>query len=667
MKSHLVVLSLAVAWWGVVGALPAEEGPTIERRLPPAGIEVSEVERDRLVSAVEALGRRLEEARSKLGDERRASLLVDVEIYHKAVDYALRHGEFYKPAEPQKAHELLQTANARLDELLGGRSPWAEQRGLVVRGFRSQLDGSVQPYGLVIPAALDLKSRVPLYVWLHGRGDTTTDLNFIAARQSSAGNLVADGAIVLHPFGRYCNGWKSAGEIDVLEAIDAVARHYPIDRERIVLAGFSMGGAGAWHLGAHYTERWCAVHAGAGFAETARYQRLAPDRYPPWYEQTLWRLYDVPNYVRNLFNVPVVAYSGEEDKQIQAAEVMEEAFQEHGRGLTHLIGPGMGHKYHPDVLAEIRERLAGYAQRGRDRYPSEITFQTRTLRYNKYHWLEVLALDEHWEDTRVDARVTSEPRQLILATSNVAALRITRPWREGPDLDQGVRIEIDGQRLQAAAKRGEGLVLVKREGRWAVAERFPDDSGLRKLHGLQGPIDDAFLGPVLLVLPSGRAAHEAVARWVDFESRHAIDRWRMLMRGDVRVKLDREVSDGDIERYNVVLWGDPRSNGLLGRIAGRLPITWSEQSIVVGQQTFDAGGHVLSAVYPNPLNPRKYVVLNSGLTFREAHDGTNSLQNPKLPDWAVIDLGQPPDGTQSGRIAAADFFDERWQLRPERK
>jgi hypothetical protein len=50
------------------------------------------------------------------------------------------------------------------------------------------------------------------------------------------------------------------------------------------------------------------------------------------------------------------------------------------------------------------------------------------------------------------------------------------------------------------------------------------------------------------------------------------------------------------------------------------------------------------------------------MTFREAHDSTNSQQIPKLTDWAVIDLSQPPDNRQPGRIAAAGFFDELWQI-----
>src|SRR5262249_23836968 len=136
-----------------------------------------------------------------------------------------------------------------------------------------------------------------------------------------------------------CLGFKSAGESDIFEAIAHAKTQYKIDPDRIVLIGFSMGGAGAWHLGAHYADRWVAVSPGAGFAETAQYNKIKPEDKTPWYEQELWGCYDVPDYARNLFNVPVFAYSGEKDKQIQAARMMEAAFEAHGRKLRHLIGP----------------------------------------------------------------------------------------------------------------------------------------------------------------------------------------------------------------------------------------------------------------------------------------------------------------------------------------
>ena len=55
-------------------------------------------------------------------------------------------------------------------------------------------------------------------------------------------------------------------------------------------------------------------------------------------------------------------------------------------------------------------------------------------------------------------------------------------------------------------------------------------------------------------------------------------------------------------------------------------------------------------------------MLNSGFTFREGSNTTNSQQTPKLPDWAVIDINTPPGAKWPGLVVDAGFFDERWQL-----
>ena len=69
-------------------------------------------------------------------------------------------------------------------------------------------------------------------------------------------------------------------------------------------------------------------------------------------------------------------------------------------------------------------------------------------------------------------------------------------------------------------------------------------------------------------------------------------------------------------------------------------------------------------IYPNPLNPSRYVVLNSGFTYREYDYLNNARQTPKLPDYAVIDVSSRDD-TIPGKVAAAGFFDEDWQLQPD--
>ncbi len=653
----LAVFPLIAGLASTVEAL--EKIPPIARRLPPPGIEVSP---DKLAAVQKALDAFTNALKASQQDGNPPP--ADVAIYHKAIDLALRNGEFYSPRDLQRAGELIQQGMKRLEQVNAGQQPWKRRRGLVVRGYRSKLDNSAQPFGLEIPKDYDFSKPAPLYVWLHGRGDKTTDLSFIYQRQTSAGRIAPANAMVLHPFGRYCNAFKFAGEVDVFEAIDAVKRDYKIDPDRIVLWGFSMGGAGAWHLGAHYPDRWVAVSPGAGFAETRRYQNIQPKDYPPKYEQTLWNLFDVPSYVRNLFNVPVVAYSGEIDKQKQAALVMEEAFAENGQKLTHLIGPGMGHKYHPDTLKQITRMIGDITAKGEDRFPQTVTLQTRTLRYNRCQWVEILGLNEHWRDSRVDAKVTG-PRSLNIATKNVSAFRLSSPWRNAPQFSGEYNVQIDGKPCVAATggAASKTITFVNQGQGWQAVRQYPSSKQLRKLPGLQGPIDDVLMAPFLVVTPTGKAANPQIEQWVQFEMRHFLDRWRDLFRGEARVKRDTDVTDDDVRNYHLVLWGDRQSNKLIGKMADSLPIRQDAKTVTVGEQSYPADRHVGVLIYPNPLNSSRYVVLNSGLTFREGHDRTNSLQNPKLPDWAVIDVSVAPNALQPGKVVDAGFFDEQWRLK----
>lgn len=631
----------------------AEPIPPIERVLPPKGIEVPAKEREDLAAALKA-------ASDRAVDIAMHPLAADVTIYMKAVDFALRHGEFYGDKDVSKAHDLLKQAEGRIDELKNRKHTWTDKSGLVVRGFNSAIDGSPQPYGLEIPDKLDATKPAPLYVWLHGRGDKQTDLHFIHERQSRSGQIAPAGAIVLHAFGRHCLGFKSAGEIDVLEAVEHAKANYKIDPRRIVLMGFSMGGAGAWHLGAHYADRWVAVSPGAGFAETARYQNLKPENYPAPYVQTLWGLYDVPDYVRNLFNLPVVAYSGELDKQKQAADVMAEAFASHGQKLLHVLGPGVEHKYEPNALRAVLAHLDIAVRAGREEVPQKVRLQTRTLRYNKLAWVEVLGLDEHWKDSRVDAEIVGKEKVKV-TTTNVSLLRLM------PFVEMGGTVfEIDGQGIEIPSPRRPlpAVTFVKSDKKWTL-ELPPKQVGLyRKIPGLQGPIDDAFIEPFLVVVPTGKSKHEAVQRWVEFELDHFLNRWRAVFRGEPRVKKDIDVTPEDIAAYHLIAWGNLESNKLLGdALRPVIDINQEFDRLMIGHASLPAKSHVPVLIHPNPLNPAKYLVVNSGPTFREAHDKTNSQQNPKLPDWAIIDLSQFPDANSPGKIAAAGFFDENWKVK----
>jgi hypothetical protein len=132
------------------------------------------------------------------------------------------------------------------------------------------------------------------------------------------------------------------------------------------------------------------------------------------------------------------------------------------------------------------------------------------------------------------------------------------------------------------------------------------------------------------------------------------------------VKRDSEVTEQDVASSNLVVWGDPAGNSYLRTVVDRLPIAWGPEAIKVGDRSFPAADHVLLMICPNPLDPSRYLVLNSGPTQREADYLNNARQTPKLPDWALIDATSTPDPTGPGRVVDADFFGEDWRPRPPR-
>ncbi len=691
-------LSLAILLIGCSLITPGGYAQEKYKSLPPRGIDVADEVIEELKQLAAALRRDLNAATASRSDADRWT--ADVEVFIRAAELAIDQGLFYKPKDPATVKEALLIARRRLEasssgggadtenesgvqqnsgldgrrgiELLSIGSKGEHASRLLAGGFVSRIDGSIQPYGLVIPADLNQSPEEPrrLDIWLHGRGDTTTEIPFLIDRLSKLGTYAPENTIVLHPFGRHCNAFKFAGETDVYEALEHVGSLFSIDPARISIRGFSMGGAGCWHLAAHDPGRWFAANPGAGFVDTIRYQGWdeKPMPYPiqEW-GRRLMHWYDVPPWVENLHNTNVIVYSGELDAQRQGAEIMLRAAKKHDVEMTHVIGAGMGHKIDEDSAETIEAQLAQWAGQADDGYRQTIRLVTYTLRYHSIDWLSVQGMQQHWQRADVTAELV-QPATIRLKSENVDRLRLDFSSRGWPLQSGQSRLEVDGQTFagpSVAANEPVVIELIQQDGQWYELEAGAESeaAGLRKRPGLQGPIDDALTGPFLFVLPSRPCRHGAVERFVERETQWARDAWQRIMRGNDRVVIDNELTAEQIASHHLVCFGDFTGNRYLASIASALPIAWQEDEIVVGKQRFDASSHALAMVFPNPQNPSRYVVINSGLTFREFSNTTNSRQIAMLPDWAVIDVTTPSDGIFPGPIVAADFFDEAWGVK----
>ena len=660
---------------------PEDNIPANVRPIPPVGIELDEPTTRRLLDAAAALAR--ETAAAQGADADRAQ----VGVFARAVRLAVEDRFLYSPKEVEQAERLLALGRERLAVLRGGASgarlvvpgdAAATGPRPAVGGFRSRIDGSIQPYGLVLPAGFDPADPRPrrLDVWLHGRGEKTSEVAFLTQRLGGTGEVTPPDTIVLHPYGRYSNAYKFAGETDVLEAIDHVRSLLPVDADRIVIRGFSMGGAGCWQFAVHHPGTWLAATPGAGFAETREFLRVfqGQEFTPTAAQARLLHWYDCPDWADNLRHLPTIAYSGEIDRQKQAADVMVAACTSRGFGIPHVIAPQTGHSIHPDSKAEIEAFLARAAERGRPAAPREIDFTTYTLRYPRHTWLTLTGLGAHWQPARVRAAVRS-PRAIEIDATNVTALEIDVPAGAGLVASgQPVTVTVQGGGADTAAidvaAAADGRLRAAFhtiDGTWRLAtDATTDAAGLRKRPGLQGPIDDAFMDAFVFVGPAASGSTTPPSptdAWAAAEFAHAKGEWRRHFRGDVVERTADSLTAADVATKHLVLFGTPESNPLIAQLLPRLPVRRDGADWAIGAVRAPAATSLPVLVYPNPLNPARYVVLNSGFTFREYAYLNNARQIPMLPDWALVSAVEGRDSQMPGRILAEGFFDERWQAK----
>ena len=638
------------------------------KQLPPPGVAIPEKDRAELTAGAAELGKEIAALKSAKLAGGMSALIPDVEIFHKAVDWALRYDEFYNVKEVATARDFLREGRARAAALREGKAPWTTATGLVVRGYRSKIDGSVQPFGVVVPAtwkgAADKTPRAT-WIWNHGRNETLSELAFIAGRMKSPSEFTPADTFVVHPYGRYCNATKFAGEVDVFEALDAARRAYPVDSARLVNAGFSMGGASAWHLGAHYAGMWAASHAGAGFAETAEYAGVFAEGKtpPPWWEVILYRWYDATICAANFDYHPMLAYHGSEDKQKQATEIMKRYAEKEGVKIEEFIAPGVGHKYEAKTKEQIAELIRVLVSPKTNQFPKKFRLTTYSPIFASFPQGSIMSLEKSWE--RADLTYEMKPDGVMdIRTKNITHFVFqTVFWAS---------THIDGQKVE---QPNWGCHYEKVEGQWRLVAGGGTAGG-RKGGGTEitGPIDHAFMDSFVFVKPTGVPLNPKLGEWTQCELAHATKQWRGIFRGDAPSKTDNEITETEIgvtnsshSGSNLILWGDPSSNAVLKRIADKLPVKWTKDGLEFGGVKYDAATHVPILIFPNPLNPRRYIVLNSGFTFsRAAASGTNALQTPKLPDWAIVDTTVPPDDKFPGKIVDAGFFDEQWKFTKDR-
>ncbi len=123
-------------------------------------------------------------------------------------------------------------------------------------------DAATVEYLLYLPKNYQEQDKLPLMLFLHGRGESNGPLSLVA--KWGPPRLVARGDelpyIIVSPQCPRADSWKSETQQKrLLELLDSVVESLKVDQQRIYLTGLSMGGYGSWRLAADHPDRFAAV------------------------------------------------------------------------------------------------------------------------------------------------------------------------------------------------------------------------------------------------------------------------------------------------------------------------------------------------------------------------------------------------------------------------
>ncbi|MBI3047399.1 MAG: dienelactone hydrolase family protein [Acidobacteria bacterium] len=181
-------------------------------------------------------------------------------------------------------------------------------------------DGGRVLYGLSVPAGYKAGEPRPLVVALHPGGPRTPYYGFSFLRGIVSPALRDLGAIIIAPDCPAPGSWSDPpGERAVLALVDGVMKEYAIDRRRILVTGFSMGGRGTWFMASRHADLFTAAIPIAG----------APG------DEPLDRLGRIPTYIIHSRDDQVVPFASDE----RAARELEKL----GRMVRFEALEGIGH------------------------------------------------------------------------------------------------------------------------------------------------------------------------------------------------------------------------------------------------------------------------------------------------------------------------------------
>jgi len=324
------------------------------------------------------------------------------------------------------------TFDDAMQRLKAGRTYAAQTEGVVQLSRRST-EGVVYNYAVTIPAGYDPARRYQVRFQLHGGVGGRIDNK--PRGRGQIGTLAGAEQFYVIPYAWNDKPWWSDDQVRNLHAIiDDLKRRYNIDENRVVLAGVSDGGTGAYYIAMRDTTPY------ASFLPLNAYIMVLANG----------EIDDGHSFPNNLRDKPLFVVNGGKDRlyPISIVEPLTRHLMKNGVEIDYHPRPEGEHNtaWWPEIKGPFEKFVAEHP---RDPHPDKLTWEAVDTANNRAHWLVIDAFGV----------APGDAKQLQDANVFTDSLG-TEPLFGRPKVPGRVDLVRSGNTVQATTKRVTGFTLL---------------------------------------------------------------------------------------------------------------------------------------------------------------------------------------------------------------
>ena len=225
--------------------------------------------------------------------------------------------------------------------------------------------------------------------------------------------------------------------------------------------------------------------------------------------------------------------------------------------------------------------------------PERISFTIESLSNPTAYWVKIDGREDENFIGTVDVNV--EGQNIYVKTDNVDAYSLNL-----------IDAPLDANRPVEIIENEQSLGLIRNSTFTKRSEKYINAT-LIKNKNLHGPVWDVFTDPYVVVWGSSNEEKTTL----NLNKKIAAS-----LTNNGPLFSDSNMPAEFIKSHNLILIGTVHSNRLLLKIKDRLPIQIEESGIIAKSKLFKQSDIGFIFIYPNPLNPEKYLAVFSGTSTR---------------------------------------------------